>query len=106
MTKCQYFSLTYPLLDAQEELGKFREGPDEVEIFFSAHGVPLSYVEEAGDPYKVPTSEHTVAARCRVVRSMRFSVEVVEWKFVECHATGAGHSPDPFCAVQTQLLHQ
>jgi len=21
-------------------------------IFFSAHGVPLSYVEEAGDPYK------------------------------------------------------
>lgn len=25
---------------------------DEVEIFFSAHGVPVSYVEEAGDPYK------------------------------------------------------
>lgn len=21
-------------------------------IFFSAHGVPLSYVEDAGDPYK------------------------------------------------------
>jgi protoporphyrin/coproporphyrin ferrochelatase len=21
-------------------------------IFFSAHGVPVSYVEEAGDPYK------------------------------------------------------
>ncbi|KMT15993.1 hypothetical protein BVRB_3g051760 [Beta vulgaris subsp. vulgaris] len=26
--------------------------PDEVMIFFSAHGVPVSYVEEAGDPYK------------------------------------------------------
>ncbi|KAJ3709280.1 hypothetical protein LUZ61_012985 [Rhynchospora tenuis] len=26
---------------------------DEVMIFFSAHGVPVSYVEEAGDPYKV-----------------------------------------------------
>lgn len=37
----------------QEELGKFRLGTDDVEIFFSAHGVPLSYVEEAGDPYKV-----------------------------------------------------
>ena len=30
----------------------FRE-PGAVEIFFSAHGVPKSYVEEAGDPYKV-----------------------------------------------------
>jgi len=29
----------------------FRE-PGSVEIFFSAHGVPKSYVEEAGDPYK------------------------------------------------------
>lgn len=26
--------------------------PDKVHIFFSAHGVPLSYVEEAGDPYQ------------------------------------------------------
>ncbi|XP_010912122.1 ferrochelatase-1, chloroplastic [Elaeis guineensis] len=26
--------------------------PEEVMIFFSAHGVPLSYVEDAGDPYK------------------------------------------------------
>jgi ferrochelatase len=26
--------------------------PDEVHIFFSAHGVPVSYVEEAGDPYQ------------------------------------------------------
>jgi len=26
--------------------------PDRVHIFFSAHGVPLSYVQEAGDPYQ------------------------------------------------------
>ncbi len=26
--------------------------PDQVHIFFSAHGVPLSYVEEVGDPYQ------------------------------------------------------
>lgn len=26
--------------------------PEQVHVFFSAHGVPLSYVEEAGDPYQ------------------------------------------------------
>lgn len=26
-------------------------------IFFSAHGVPVSYVEEAGDPYKAEMEE-------------------------------------------------
>lgn len=26
--------------------------PDDVHLFFSAHGVPVSYVEEAGDPYQ------------------------------------------------------
>ncbi|MGA1473611.1 MAG: ferrochelatase [Prochlorothrix sp.] len=26
--------------------------PDRVHVFFSAHGVPVSYVEEAGDPYQ------------------------------------------------------
>ena len=29
----------------------------QVMIFFSAHGVPLAYVEEAGDPYKVEMEE-------------------------------------------------
>ena len=28
------------------------DSPDEPIIFFSAHGVPVSYVETAGDPYK------------------------------------------------------
>ena len=34
-----------------QELDQFAH-PDEVQIFFSAHGVPLSYVTEAGDPYQ------------------------------------------------------
>ncbi|KAL8473360.1 hypothetical protein ACS0TY_030262 [Phlomoides rotata] len=40
----------------QKELGKF-DHPEEVMIFFSAHGVPLAYVEEAGDPYKAEMEE-------------------------------------------------
>ncbi|MBD2462203.1 ferrochelatase [Oscillatoria sp. FACHB-1407] len=34
-----------------QELDQF-PNPDAVHIFFSAHGVPVSYVEEAGDPYQ------------------------------------------------------
>ncbi|MGA7936263.1 MAG: ferrochelatase [Kovacikia sp.] len=34
-----------------KELDQF-SNPDQVYIFFSAHGVPVSYVEEAGDPYQ------------------------------------------------------
>ncbi|PON76685.1 Ferrochelatase [Parasponia andersonii] len=34
-----------------KELETFAE-PSEVMIFFSAHGVPVSYVEDAGDPYR------------------------------------------------------
>jgi protoporphyrin/coproporphyrin ferrochelatase len=33
--------------------------PNDVHIFFSAHGVPLSYVEEAGDPYQQEIEECT-----------------------------------------------
>lgn len=29
----------------------------QVNIFFSAHGVPVAYVEEAGDPYKAEMEE-------------------------------------------------
>jgi ferrochelatase len=35
----------------EQELDQFAN-PDAVHIFFSAHGVPLSYVEEGGDPYQ------------------------------------------------------
>jgi ferrochelatase len=35
----------------RQELTKF-DDPDRVHLFFSAHGVPVSYVEEAGDPYQ------------------------------------------------------
>ncbi|KAL0332584.1 UNVERIFIED_CONTAM: Ferrochelatase-2, chloroplastic [Sesamum calycinum] len=40
----------------EKELEKF-DSPQEVMIFFSAHGVPLAYVEEAGDPYKAEMEE-------------------------------------------------
>lgn len=33
--------------------------PEQAHIFFSAHGVPLSYVEEAGDPYQQEIEECT-----------------------------------------------
>ncbi|KAI5065771.1 hypothetical protein GOP47_0018395 [Adiantum capillus-veneris] len=42
----------------QSELETFQK-PREVMIFFSAHGVPRAYVEEAGDPYK-DEMEHCV----------------------------------------------
>ncbi|KAM3379102.1 Ferrochelatase-2, chloroplastic, partial [Capsicum chinense] len=35
----------------EEELHNFPK-PEEVMVFFSAHGVPVSYVEDAGDPYR------------------------------------------------------
>jgi ferrochelatase len=35
--------------------------PDRVHIFFSAHGVPQSYVDEAGDPYQHEIEECTKA---------------------------------------------
>lgn len=41
-----------------QELDKFSQ-PEQVHIFFSAHGVPLSYVEEAGDPYQYEIEECT-----------------------------------------------
>jgi ferrochelatase len=41
-----------------QELDKF-PNPDQVHLFFSAHGVPLSYVEEAGDPYQHEIEECT-----------------------------------------------
>ncbi|NET58523.1 MAG: ferrochelatase [Symploca sp. SIO2E6] len=35
----------------EQELDQFSQ-PESVQIFFSAHGVPLSYVTEGGDPYR------------------------------------------------------
>ncbi|MCS6815030.1 MAG: ferrochelatase [Cyanobacteria bacterium] len=42
----------------RQELDKL-PNPDEVHIFFSAHGVPVSYVTEAGDPYQRQIEECT-----------------------------------------------
>ncbi|MBE9036771.1 ferrochelatase [aff. Roholtiella sp. LEGE 12411] len=41
-----------------QEINQF-PNPDQVHIFFSAHGVPKSYVEEAGDPYQQEIEECT-----------------------------------------------
>jgi len=49
-----YVTATADLIEA--ELAKFADSSD-VHIFFSAHGVPVSYVEEAGDPYKAEMEE-------------------------------------------------
>ncbi|WMV29493.1 hypothetical protein MTR67_022878 [Solanum verrucosum] len=45
------------MADLMEKELKSFEHPEEVMIFFSAHGVPLAYVEEAGDPYKAEMEE-------------------------------------------------
>ena len=42
------------------------EHPEQVHIFFSAHGVPLSYVEEAGDPYQREIEDCTA----RIMRTL------------------------------------
>ncbi|HEY9702659.1 MAG TPA: ferrochelatase [Allocoleopsis sp.] len=42
----------------KEQLDKF-ENPEQAHIFFSAHGVPESYVKEAGDPYQKEIEECT-----------------------------------------------
>eukprot|EP00892_Ulva_mutabilis_P010467 jgi/Ulvmu1/7793/UM004_0022.1 len=40
----------------EKELQTF-SAKEQVELFFSAHGVPVSYVEQAGDPYKEEMEE-------------------------------------------------
>ena len=52
----------------QQQLDQL-ENPDEAHIFFSAHGVPLSYVEEAGDPYQQEIEECTELIMRRLNRS-------------------------------------
>jgi protoporphyrin/coproporphyrin ferrochelatase len=42
----------------EQELAKF-PNPEQAHVFFSAHGVPVSYVEEAGDPYQKEIEECT-----------------------------------------------
>ncbi len=61
------------------------DNPDQVHIFFSAHGVPLSYVEEAGDPYQQEIEECTELIMQRLNRpnphtlAYQSRVGPVEW---------------------------
>ena len=67
-----------------KELDKF-SNPNEVHVFFSAHGVPVSYVEEAGDPYKQQIEECTHSIMQSLGRSNSYTlayqskVGPVEW---------------------------
>jgi len=68
----------------QQQLDQL-ENPDEAHIFFSAHGVPLSYVEEAGDPYQQEIEECTELIMRRLNRpnphtlAYQSRVGPVEW---------------------------
>jgi ferrochelatase len=67
-----------------QELDKF-EHPEQVHIFFSAHGVPISYVEEAGDPYQREIEEctrlimHTLNRSNNHTLAYQSRVGPVEW---------------------------
>lgn len=59
--------------------------PEKAHIFFSAHGVPVSYVEEAGDPYQREIENCTKLIMERLGRSNEYTlayqsrVGPVEW---------------------------
>jgi protoporphyrin/coproporphyrin ferrochelatase len=59
--------------------------PDDAHIFFSAHGVPVSYVEEAGDPYQREMEACTAAIMKALNRPNQYTlayqsrVGPVEW---------------------------
>jgi ferrochelatase len=67
-----------------QEMDSF-PNPDLVHIFFSAHGVPKSYVEEAGDPYQQEIEECTALIMQTLNRSNAYTlayqsrVGPVEW---------------------------
>jgi protoporphyrin/coproporphyrin ferrochelatase len=59
--------------------------PDQAHVFFSAHGVPVSYVEEAGDPYQKEMEACTAGIMKTLGRSNPYTlayqsrVGPVEW---------------------------
>lgn len=67
-----------------QELDKFPD-PEHAHVFFSAHGVPVSYVEEAGDPYQKEIQECTRLIMEKLGRSNQYTlayqskVGPVEW---------------------------
>ncbi len=67
-----------------QELDKC-DHPESAHVFFSAHGVPVSYVEEAGDPYQKEIEECTRLIMETLGRSNKYTlayqsrVGPVEW---------------------------
>jgi len=68
----------------EQELDRL-PNPNDVHVFFSAHGVPLSYVEEAGDPYQQEIEQCTELIMQTLDRPNRYTlayqsrVGPVEW---------------------------
>ena len=48
--------------------------PDDAHVFFSAHGVPVSYVEEAGDPYQKEIEDCAALIMGNLNRSISYSL--------------------------------
>jgi len=61
----------------EKEMKSF-DCPKEVMIFISAHGVPLAYVEEAGDPYKAEMEEYVKAKINNFLKVPFFHHEIVK----------------------------
>lgn len=67
-----------------QELDQFSH-PEQAHVFFSAHGVPISYVEEAGDPYQQEIEDCTALIMQRLNRPNPYTlayqsrVGPVEW---------------------------
>lgn len=59
--------------------------PEQAHVFFSAHGVPVSYIEEAGDPYQAEIEECTKLVMQSLGRKNEYSlayqskVGPIEW---------------------------
>jgi ferrochelatase len=67
-----------------KEIDKCPE-PEQAHVFFSAHGVPVSYVEEAGDPYQQEIEEcaklimETLGRKNDYTLAYQSKVGPVEW---------------------------
>jgi len=76
------------------------ESPSKAHIFFTAHGVPKSYVEEAGDPYKQQIEDCSLLKILFLLRiSFDFSITLISnWSVnisLILHANSMPEGPPP-----------
>ena len=77
----------------EAELEKF-DAPEEVKIFFSAHGVPTSYVEEFGDPYKEEMEQCVGMVMDRLKQRNRQNQHILAY---QSRVGPVSHRLDRFC---------